>query len=76
MSFSTLILMFISARFSRYLDTALIDVDVQPEFVKVVIKGKVFQITLNEEVCVDSSSAKRSQTTGHLVITMPKVTTA
>lgn len=49
------------------------DVDVQPQYVTVKIKGRVFQITLSEEVLVDKSSAVRSQTTGHLVITMPKV---
>lgn len=57
----------------RYLDTALLDVDVQPTCVKVVIKDKVFQLTLSEEIKVEQSSAQRSQTTGHLVITMPKV---
>lgn len=46
--------------------------DVQPIFVKVTIKGKVFQFVLPEEVETDKSIAQRSQTTGHLVITMPK----
>lgn len=46
--------------------------DVQPIFVKVVIKGKVFQFVLPEEVATDKSTAQRSQTTGHLVISMPK----
>lgn len=57
----------------RYLDTSLIDVDVQPMYVRVTVKGKVFQMALSEEVNLDSSSAKRSQTTGHLIIEMPKV---
>uniref|UniRef100_A0A670YFD1 Leucine-rich repeat-containing protein 6 n=1 Tax=Pseudonaja textilis TaxID=8673 RepID=A0A670YFD1_PSETE len=34
---------------------------------------KAFQLVLPEEVKPDSSIAKRSQTTGHLVINMPKV---
>ena len=34
---------------------------------------KVFQLALSEEVNPDSSSAKRSQTTGHLIVEMPKV---
>ena len=33
---------------------------------------QVLQLVFQEEVSPDSSSAKRSQTTGHLVITMPK----
>lgn len=44
----------------------------QPIFVKVLVKGKVFQFVLPEEVAVDESTAQRSQTTGHLVIKMPK----
>ncbi|KAM4865566.1 dynein axonemal assembly factor 11 isoform 2-T2 [Thomomys bottae] len=54
----------------RYMDTSLIEVDVQPTYVRVVVKGK---LVLPAEVKPDSSSAKRSQTTGHLVICMPKV---
>ncbi|XP_014643437.1 PREDICTED: protein tilB homolog [Ceratotherium simum simum] len=57
----------------RYMDTSLIDVDVQPTYVRVMVKGKPFQLVLPAEVKPDSSSAKRSQTTGHLVVCMPKV---
>ncbi|KAJ8305726.1 hypothetical protein KUTeg_016271 [Tegillarca granosa] len=57
----------------RHMDTSLIDVDVQTNYVRVVMKGKIFQLHLDQDVNADSSSAKRSQTTGHLLITMPKV---
>ncbi|XP_067386479.1 dynein axonemal assembly factor 11 [Emydura macquarii macquarii] len=57
----------------RHLDSSLIDVDVQPTYLRVMVKGKPFQLVLPAEVKPDSSSAKRSQTTGHLVISMPKV---
>uniref|UniRef100_T1HSB9 Dynein axonemal assembly factor 11-like CS domain-containing protein n=1 Tax=Rhodnius prolixus TaxID=13249 RepID=T1HSB9_RHOPR len=57
----------------KHLDTALINADVNPFYVRVLIKGKVLQLRLDEEVCPDKSIAKRSQTTGHLLITMPKV---
>lgn len=57
----------------RYMDTSLIEVDVQPTYVRVMVKGKPFQLALSAEVQPDSSSAKRSQTTGHLLICMPKV---
>ncbi|XP_045437253.1 dynein axonemal assembly factor 11 [Pipistrellus kuhlii] len=57
----------------RYMDTSLINVDVQPTYVRVTVKGKPFQLVLPAEVKPDSSSAKRSQTTGHLVVCMPKV---
>ncbi|NXS37265.1 TILB protein, partial [Pomatostomus ruficeps] len=56
----------------RHLDTSLLEVDVQPTYIRVLVKGKPFQLVLPEEVKPDSSSAKRSQTTGHLVVTMPK----
>ncbi|XP_031551019.1 protein tilB homolog isoform X2 [Actinia tenebrosa] len=57
----------------KHLDISLMDVDVQPKYVRITIKGKVFQLVLSEEVNPDSSTAKRSQTTGHLLITMPKM---
>ncbi|XP_014315160.1 protein tilB homolog [Myotis lucifugus] len=57
----------------RYMDTSLINVDVQPTYVRVTVKGKPFQLVLPAEVKPDSSSARRSQTTGHLVVCMPKV---
>ncbi|GAB0181519.1 protein tilB [Grus japonensis] len=56
----------------KHLDTSLLDVDVQPTYIRVLVKGKPFQLVLPEEVKPDSSSAKRSQTTGHLVVSMPK----
>ncbi|KAJ8011394.1 hypothetical protein DPEC_G00057740 [Dallia pectoralis] len=56
----------------RHMDTSLMDVDVQPTYARVTVKGKVFQLVLPAEVRPDSSTAKRSQTTGHLVLTMPK----
>eukprot|EP00047_Mylnosiga_fluctuans_P007605 m.254443 g.254443 ORF g.254443 m.254443 type:complete len:412 (+) comp18956_c0_seq1:74-1309(+) len=58
----------------RYLDTSQIDLDVHPTHVRVVMKEKIFQLVLPEEVQADSPrcKAERSQTTGHLRITMPK----
>ena len=38
---------------------------------RVTIKDKVLQLLLPKEVNPDSSQAKRSKTTGHLVVTMP-----
>uniref|UniRef100_A0A672FZ47 Leucine-rich repeat-containing protein 6 n=1 Tax=Salarias fasciatus TaxID=181472 RepID=A0A672FZ47_SALFA len=57
----------------RHMDTSLMDVDVQPTYARVSVKGKV---VLPAEVKPDSSTAQRSQTTGHLVLTMPRVGTA
>ena len=57
----------------RYLSTSLLEADVQPNYVRVMVKGKIFQLHLPKEVKPDSSTSLRSQTTGHLLITMPKV---
>ena len=55
------------------MDSSLLSVDIQPTFLRVTLKGKSLQLALSEEVMPDSSTAKRSQTTGYLVLTMPKV---
>ena len=56
----------------KHLDTSLIDLDVQPNYVRVKIKDKFLQLLLMEEVSPDKAKAQRSQTSGHLVISMPK----
>ncbi|XP_024908317.1 dynein axonemal assembly factor 11 isoform X1 [Cynoglossus semilaevis] len=56
----------------RHMDTSLLDVDIQPTYTRVSVKGKVFQLVLPVEVKPDSSVAQRSQTTGHLLLTMPR----
>ncbi|XP_063706094.1 protein tilB [Culicoides brevitarsis] len=57
----------------KYLDTSLIDVDVQPNYVRASVKGKVFQLSLRDEVNIAASTSQRSMITGHLLITMPKL---
>ncbi|KAG7201500.1 hypothetical protein KM043_004256 [Ampulex compressa] len=57
----------------KHLDTSYIDVDVQPEYVRVTIKGKVLQLSLPCEVSVGGSAVKRNVTTGSLVISMPRL---
>jgi len=56
----------------RHLDSSLIDVDVHPTYVSVVIKSKVLRLNLPAEVDADQAKAQRSKTTGHLVLIMPK----
>lgn len=60
---------------SRYVDTSLLEVDVQPTFVRVIIKGELLQLVLPEEVQSDRAVAQRSLASGDLVITMPVVIT-
>jgi protein TilB len=52
----------------KYLDNSLIDVDIQPTFVRVVAKDKVFQFVLPDEVHPDQSRAERTPL-GKLVLT-------
>lgn len=47
--------------------------DVEPWYVRVKVKGKPLQLVLMEEVRPGQAVAKRSQITGHLVVSMPKV---
>lgn len=56
----------------KYLDTSLLEVDVQPLIVRVLIKGRLLLLRLPEEVSSDSSIAERSKASGDLVVTMPK----
>lgn len=56
----------------KHMDTSLVEVDVQPNYVRVMIKGKIFQLHLPEEVNTTDSTAQRSQITGCLTVTMPK----
>lgn len=58
---------------SRFLDTSLMDVDVHPKYVSIVVKSKVFRIFWPDEVRSDRGNCKRSQLTGELVVTVPKV---
>ena len=40
---------------------------------RVIVKGKLFQLPLPEEVSPDLGTARRSTITGNLVLTLPKV---
>lgn len=56
----------------RYMDTSLVKADVQPFFVRLLIRGRLLQLRLPCEVRPDSSKAERSTASGHLLVTMPK----
>lgn len=57
----------------KYLDTTQLDVDVNPLYVRVVVKDKLTQLKLPNEVRPDAAKVQRSRTTGMLVIDMPLV---
>jgi protein TilB len=43
----------------RHLDSSLIDVDVHPHYISIVIKGKVLRLTLPVEVKAGEAKAQR-----------------
>eukprot|EP00916_Digyalum_oweni_P026553 GHVL01043611.1.p1 GENE.GHVL01043611.1~~GHVL01043611.1.p1 ORF type:complete len:119 (+),score=33.56 GHVL01043611.1:721-1077(+) len=53
------------------MDTSLIDVDINPTYVRCNIKGKITQLRLPEEIVICESSVKRSKQTGALLLHMP-----
>ena len=57
----------------KFTDTSLIKADVKPTFVRLLIKGRLLQLTFPEEVSPDLSTAERSKASGKLVVTMPRV---
>ncbi|GLE04334.1 hypothetical protein PINS_up013249 [Pythium insidiosum] len=56
----------------RFLDTSLIDVDVHPSYVSMVIKNKLLRLRFPELVHSDQGKAERSKVTGTLRLTLPK----
>jgi protein TilB len=56
----------------KHLSTSLIDVDIHPTYVSVVIKSKVLRVVLPVEVLSDASEARRIAATGALELVMPK----
>merc|ERR1712098_520764 len=55
----------------KYLDTTALDVDVNPQYVRCVVKDKVTQLKLPAEVRADAAKVQRSRTTGSLRVEMP-----
>ena len=56
---------------NRHLDSSLIDVDVHPHYVSMVVKSKVLRLALPSEVRAGESKCQRSKTTGSLLVVMP-----
>jgi protein TilB len=56
----------------KYMSQAYINVDLQPTYLRVTIRGKVLQLRLDHDVNPDKATAQRSKVTGNLLITMPK----
>ena len=57
----------------KFIATTSIKVDIQPEYARVEVKGKVLQMLLPSEVAPSKSSVKRGSAKGELLLTMPIV---
>ena len=57
----------------KYIDTSLVDVDVQPTYVSIIVKNKTTRLTFPEEIKPDDGTAKRAQICGTLKLTLPKL---
>ena len=50
----------------KYMDTSAIKVDLQPNYLRLDIKGRVTQLSIPEDILVEKSKIQRSMTTGCL----------
>ena len=57
----------------KFLDTSLINVDLNPMYVRIDVKGKITQVKFDEEIIVEKSKVQRSTTTGALQLICPKL---
>lgn len=63
----------LEVKVAKYLDSSLIDVDVHPTYVSVIIKSKLLRLKIPVEVKSSECTCQRSKTTGSLLVIMPKV---
>lgn len=66
-------LLMLDVAIGRYLDVSQITVDVNPTWLRIEAKGKVLQLILPYEVTTEGVEAKKSETTGHLLIKMKTI---
>ncbi|XP_044014631.1 dynein axonemal assembly factor 11 [Aphidius gifuensis] len=64
---------FLEISLYKHMDTSHVDIDIQPKYIRVTIKGKILQLTLPCEIETEKSVAKRNTVTGNLLITMPRL---
>ena len=57
----------------KHLSTSLIDVDMHPTYVSIVIKKKILRVILPVEVILVGAIARRSAASGDLELVMPKM---
>eukprot|EP01060_Flectonema_neradi_P029401 TRINITY_DN4060_c0_g2_i5.p1 TRINITY_DN4060_c0_g2~~TRINITY_DN4060_c0_g2_i5.p1 ORF type:complete len:412 (+),score=80.19 TRINITY_DN4060_c0_g2_i5:67-1302(+) len=57
----------------KFISSTSIKIDIQPEYARVEVKGKVLQMLLPSEVSPSTSKVQRGQAKGELLLTMPIV---
>ncbi len=57
----------------RFLDTSLIDIDIHPLWLQIIVKSKNLLLHLDEEIHIEQSSIQRVTTTGELIVKMKKL---
>ena len=60
-------------KLGKFLDSSLVDVDIHPNYVSVVVKSKLLRLRLPSEIKVSESKCQRSKASGSLKVVMPKV---
>jgi protein TilB len=55
----------------KYMDSSLIDVDINPTYIRCVVRNKLTQIRLDTEIVVSRSVIERSKSTGVIKVTCP-----
>lgn len=63
----------LEVKIARHLDSSLIDVDVHPGHVTMIIKSKTLRLRTPDEVEASTSKCQRAKVSGNLLIIMPKV---
>jgi protein TilB len=61
----------LSVQPGKFISTTSIEIDPHPTFIRVLVKGKLLQLTLPVEVAIDKIAVQRASSTGELRITMP-----
>lgn len=64
---------FFELEIPKFMDTNQMNVNIDPKWVSVRVKGKLTQMRLNEEIITSESTVERSQITGILTIKMKKL---
>ncbi|ESL08995.1 leucine-rich repeat protein [Trypanosoma rangeli SC58] len=55
----------------KFLSTTLIDLQIEVDYIRVVVKGKLIQVPLQREIAPSAAKVQRSVVTGELNVTVP-----